>query len=82
MELQRLKNIVYDQHNISLKVWGWTYRKVIYSIATKKTYTQLLLQKQYNRENFFEVQFIPGTSHAQNRGDIEPDQHPRKKVKD
>ena len=81
MELQRLKNIVYNQHNISLKVRARTYKKAIYSIATKKTYTQLLLQKQYNRGNFFEVHFIPGISHAKNISRLTTTSTSQEKVK-
>ena len=82
MELQRLKNMVYEQHNISLKVQARTYKKATYSIATKKTYTQLLLQKQYNRGNFFEVHFIPGISHAKNISRLTTTSTPKERSRD
>ena len=82
MELQRLKNMVYEQHNISLKVQARTYKKATYSIATKKTYTQLLLQKQYNRGNFFEVYFIPGISHAKSISRLTTTSTPKERSRD
>ena len=70
---------VEEEHNISLKDSSKKFTRNLFTQLLLRKYTQLLLQKQYNRENFFEVQFIPGISHAQNRADIEPDQQPRKK---
>ena len=70
---------VEEEHNISLKDSSKKFTRNLFTQLLLRRYTQLLLQKQYNRENFFEVQSIPGSSFAQHRADIQPDQQSRKK---
>ena len=65
MELQRSTQAVEEEHNISLKDSSKKFTRNLFTQLLLRRYTQLLLQKQYNRENFFEVQSIPGISFAQ-----------------
>ena len=63
MELQKSTPAVEEEHNISLKDSSKKFTRNLFTqLLLLREYTQLLLQKQYNRENFFEVQSIPGIS--------------------
>ena len=57
---------VAEEHNISLKDSSKKFTRNLFTPLPRRKYTQLSLQKQNNRENFFEVQAIPGISFAQN----------------
>ena len=81
MELQKSTPAVEEEHNISLKDSSKKLIRNPFTPLLLQENTQLILHKQYKRENFFEVQFIPGISFAQHRADIQPDQQSSKKVR-
>ena len=81
MELQKSTPAVEEEHNISLKDSSKKFIRNPFTPLLLQENTQLILHKQYNRENFFKVQSIPGISFAQHRADIQPDQQSSKKVR-
>ena len=53
MELQKSTPAVEEEHNISLKDSSKKFTRNLFTPLLLREYTQLLLHKQYNRENFF-----------------------------
>ena len=62
MELQESTPAVEEEHNISLKDSSKKLIRNPFTPLLLQENTQLILHKQYNRENFFEEQSIPGIS--------------------
>ena len=56
MELQESTPAVEEEHNISLKDSSKKLNRNPFTPLLLQKNTQLILHKQYNRENFFEVQ--------------------------
>ena len=70
---------VEEEHNISLKDSSKKFTRNLFTQLLLRKYTQLSLQKQYNRENFSKYNLYLESVMHKHRADIEPDQQSRKK---
>ena len=78
MELHESTLAVEEEQNISLKDSSKKLNRNPFTPLILQKNTQLMLHKQYRRENFFYSTIYTWTQFAQHRADIQLDQQPNK----